>query len=506
MGSNSGNVHVVLVPFSPIGHCMPFLYLASRLAQLGVKVTFLCLEGLKSQLHNSLSFKPHARVILHKNIDIVTVKDGFSTRAGLGAADVIREESRPALVSVFSDCLSSLMSSAASLAPCCIISDMMLGFTHDVAAKFNIPRYVLHTQSAANLSLMLQVPTLLADGILPLTTTSQDVFVQIPGLKVRLRTSELPTDLDPNALIPKLLKLDSYGNFLYMSRRAAEAPIVLVNTFRELEADVLAALDETGQAPKVIPVGPLLSPLVFSSQEGATVDEDGSLEELDDSIVQFLDRQPCRSVMYVAFGTFGVTVHENCIEDIALGLEASGQPFLWSAGDLISRRQDQSTITPCLPPGFLERTKDRGMVVTTWAPQLGILNHPSTGAFLSHCGWNSILESISAGLPVIALPGRADQKMNCRFLVDVAKVAVELKVDEKGRPTSSSEVERVVRLVMQQDEGRTLKANVQALKRSNESSAASIHELTKFISAAASHVQQHRDNINNNNRARHPVI
>lgn len=149
------------------------------------------------------------------------------------------------------------------------------------------------------------------------------------------------------------------------------------------------------------------------------------------------------------------------------------------------------------------------MVVTTWAPQLRILNHPSTGAFLSHCGWNSILESISAGLPIIALPGRAEQKMNCRFLVDVAQVAVELKVDEKGRPTSSSEVERKVRLVMQQDEGRTLKANVQALKRSEESSAASIHELIKFISAAESHVQQHRDNNinnnNNNNRAWHPV-
>nr|PNR44165.1 hypothetical protein PHYPA_016549 [Physcomitrium patens] len=462
MGSNSGNVHVVLVPFSAIGHCMPFLYLASRLAQVGVKVTFLCLEGLRSQLQTSPSFKPHAGVILHKNIDIVTVKDGFSTRAGLGAADVIREESRPALVSVFCDCLSSLMSSGASLAPCCIISDMMLGFTHDVAAKFNIPRYVLHTQSAANLSLMLQVPKLLADSILPLTTTSQDVFVQIPGLKVRLRASELPTDLDPNALIPKLLKIDSYGNFLYMSRRAAEAPIVLDNTFRELEADVLAALDETGQP-----------------------------------------------MIYVALGTIGLTGYENCIEDFALGLEASGQPFLWIAGDLISRRQDQPTITQCLPPGFLERTKDRGMVVTTWAPQLRILNHPSTGAFLSHCGWNSILESISAGLPIIALPGRAEQKMNCRFLVDVAQVAVELKVDEKGRPTSSSEVERKVRLVMQQDEGRTLKANVQALKRSEESSAASIHELIKFISAAESHVQQHRDNNinnnNNNNRAWHPV-
>jgi hypothetical protein len=206
---------------------------------------------------------------------------------------------------------------------------------------------------------------LLAEGRLPLTETNQEKPVEIPGLKVPLPTAELPSDLHPGAMLP-----NAYETFLRTSRRAGEAPIVLVNTFRELEDDVFAALDELHESsatpkPKAIPVGPLLPSAAFSTHGDATT-EAGTTEELDESIMRFLDSQPRTSVLYVAFGTVGILHGEKHIVEIALGLESSEQPFLWTQGPSMTH-PDAPSLTQRLPPGLLIAPSPQ--VLTSNAPQ-----------------------------------------------------------------------------------------------------------------------------------------
>jgi len=120
-----------------------------------------------------------------------------------------------------------------------------------------------------------------------------------------------------------------------------------------------------------------------------------------------------------------------------------------------------------LPEGFLERTKDRGLVVKSWAPQVDVLNHPATGAFVTHCGWNSTMEGIMAGIPMLCWPLYAEQKMNKIVMTEDMGVGVEMEGYRAGF-IKAEEVEAKVRLVMESKEGRELQARVVARKKEAE--------------------------------------
>jgi hypothetical protein len=176
--------------------------------------------------------------------------------------------------------------------------------------------------------------------------------------------------------------------------------------------------------------------------------------------------QPPSSVLYIAFGTYA-TLSAAQILELAEGLEASNQSFLWvlctpdqpSDSSSCSRHASGSV----LPPGFKERTKARGLCVSGWVPQKRILQHPATGGFLSHCGWNSTMESICEGIPLLAWPLTADQHMNCRFLVHTAKLAMEMKKGTDGF-VSKQEVERNIRALMEEVEGESIKSNMKEMR------------------------------------------
>lgn len=198
----TSGAHVLLVPPPAFGHYITFFYLATRLVHLGVRVTFLVAEGLVPRFLNDPLFAAHWSQIQQENIELVTVKDGISQLGSRqGFFTMIQESSEPQLVAAYSDAVAVLMLSTRFPASCCIIADMLMGWTQEVAAKFNITGLMLHIQSAANLSLMLHVPTLIAEGRLPLTANNQEKPMHIPGLKIPLRTSELPDDLHPGALV-----------------------------------------------------------------------------------------------------------------------------------------------------------------------------------------------------------------------------------------------------------------------------------------------------------------
>ncbi|XP_059075717.1 UDP-glycosyltransferase 1 [Cryptomeria japonica] len=183
----------------------------------------------------------------------------------------------------------------------------------------------------------------------------------------------------------------------------------------------------------------------------------GSSSKLQTHCIEWLDCKPARSVIYVSFGSF-MTVERSQVREIADGLMKSGCYFLWA----LRPDKEAGHVSEMLPTGFLEECKGRG-VIAPWFRQAEVLKHPIVGGFLSHCGWNAVMASVWAGIPMLGFPLAADQFYNCRFMVEELKFGLGLKNAEDGkRIIRAEEVEMKVRMLMEGDEG--LRAS-QAAKR-----------------------------------------
>ncbi|CAA6655388.1 unnamed protein product [Spirodela intermedia] len=210
-------------------------------------------------------------------------------------------------------------------------------------------------------------------------------------------------------------------------------------------------------------------------------------------LLRWLDAQPPESVVYVSFGTTS-SMPDRQIRELAAGLERSGQRFIWvlrdaDRGDIFAAAGDGGgTEDRCqLPAGFEKRVADVGVVVRDWAPQLDILGHRSTALFLSHCGWNSCMESLSMGVPVAAWPMHSDQPRNALLLTELLKVGVPVQDWRRREETvPSAAVEAAIRRVMATGEGKEIRKRAQAVGATIRSSVseggASCDELQSLIS------------------------
>ncbi|GLT31245.1 hypothetical protein SLA2020_059940 [Shorea laevis] len=180
------------------------------------------------------------------------------------------------------------------------------------------------------------------------------------------------------------------------------------------------------------------------------------------------------------------------LTEMAIGLEKSGHRFLWvvrnppadNTKQSVSGVAEEPNLHELLPQDFSDRTTDRGMVVKSWAPQVAVLNHDSVGGFVTHCGWNSILEAICAGVPMLAWPLYAEQKMNKASLVEEMKVALPVEELEDGL-VSAEELEKRVRELMESDSGKQVRERILVFRNevdpSMERDGSSVSALAKFI-------------------------
>jgi pathogen-inducible salicylic acid glucosyltransferase len=171
-----------------------------------------------------------------------------------------------------------------------------------------------------------------------------------------------------------------------------------------------------------------------------------------DACMKWLDTKEIGSVVYASFGSLA-SLGEEQMEELSLGLKNSNCYFLW-----VVRESEEKK----LPDNFLEETTEKGLVVT-WCPQLDVLAHKAIGCFMTHCGWNSTLEALSLGVPMVAMPQWTDQPTNAKFIVDVWKVGIRIKLDEKGIATKE-EIELRIREVMEGEKGKEMKKNSLRLK------------------------------------------
>ncbi|CAL5083009.1 unnamed protein product [Urochloa decumbens] len=426
--------HVLVFPVPLQGHLNIFLHFSTGLLRAGLHVTFLHtdhnLRRLGAAAREAAAASPRLRFL--------SIPDGLpddDPRAVDGIPRLVQALSTTG-TAAYRDLLASLRRGAAGGATAadgfppvtCVVADGLMQFAWDIAEELGVPAIAFRAASAASFLAFLSVPRLIELGELPFPEGGGDLdepLRGVPGMESFLRRRDLPmqcrSDQDP------LLKV-----VVAATVHSCKARALMLNTTASLEGPSLAHLAE--ETRHVFAVGPLhaMSP----APAVAT-----SLWRHDDGCMAWLDGQADRSVVYISLGSLAVISHEQFTEFL-FGLVAAGYPFLWTLrSDMLGASQDAA-----LREALAAFGEDRALVVA-WAPQRDVLRHRAVGSFLTHAGWNSVIEGVAEGVPMVCWPFFGDQQINSRFMGAVWRNGLDMKdVCERGV------VEGMVREAMESDE------------------------------------------------------
>ncbi|KAK7263346.1 hypothetical protein RJT34_30934 [Clitoria ternatea] len=452
--------HIAVVPSPGFTHLVPILEFSKRLLHLHPDFHVTCIipsvgsppPSSKSYLQTlpstiSSIFLPPVSLQALPDTTLLAVQIEDSVTLSL---PYIRQE------------LNSLCSTTRVVA---LVVDVFAHGALDFAKELNLLSYIYLPQSAMLLSLYSYSSKL--DEILSSESRGPEESITLPGC-VPILKRDLPLPFHSSI---------GYKQFLQRAKRVFVPDGIFVNSFLELESGAVRALQEQVKGkPLVCPVGPI-------TQVGSIGHENGA------ECLAWLDKQEPKSVLYVSFGSGG-TLPQDQLNELAFGLELSGQKFLWvvrapntlaSAAYLRAAVEDPLQF---LPHGFLERTKEQGLVLPSWAPQIQVLGHSSTGGFLSHCGWNSVLESLVHDVPVIAWPLFAEQSLNAALLVDGLSVALRPKINQNGL-AEREEIAKVIRGLMEGKESIQIRKRMEHLKNAAANAIKEDGSSTKTLSEVA---------------------
>lgn len=327
----------------------------------------------------------------------------------------------------------------------------------DVANEFCVPSYIFFTSNAAFLALCFHFESLKKEHHVDTSKCkNSNEELTIPGFKNPYPTKFLPRLTTDQSVITT--------TFFDSVTRIKETKGIMVNTFADLEPLPLRSLS----VPPIYPVGP-----VVNFKEGGHGRNSQSETE---SIIKWLDDQPESSVVFLCFGSMGSFEMEQ-IREIAIALECSGHRFLWSLRrpppkGQIGLPSNYENAEEVLPEGFIERTNGVGKMIG-WAPQVAVLSHPAVGGFVSHCGWNSVLESLYFGVPIATWPLYAEQQMNAFELVKELGVGVEIRMDyfkdfhgndENVEIVGAKEIESGIRKLMENADENEIRRKANEMK------------------------------------------
>lgn len=320
--------------------------------------------------------------------------------------------------------------------PTCVVSDFCHPWTMELAAGLGVPRLSFFSICAFSLLCQHNVERFGAyDGV-----ADDNEPVVVPGLEKRFEVTR--------AQAPGFFRVPGWEKFADDVERArAEADGVVMNTFLEMEPEYVAGY-AAARGLKVWTVGPVS----LYHQHTATLAARGDTAAIDaDECLRWLDGKEPGSVVYVSFGSIVQPEPKQAVE-LGLGLEASGHPFIW----VVKSADCHEAAAHAFLRGLEARVTGRGLLIWGWAPQALILSHRAVGGFLTHCGWNSTLEVVTAGLPVVAWPHFGDQFLNEKMVVEVLGIGVSAgvkepvvyQVEKKEIVVGRDAVEAAVRSVM----------------------------------------------------------
>ncbi|XP_022738554.1 7-deoxyloganetin glucosyltransferase-like [Durio zibethinus] len=448
--------HAVCIPFPAQGHINPMLMVAKLLHHKGFHITFVNTEFnhkrlLKSRGPDALNGLPSFR--------FETIPDGLPPTDADATQDIpsLCESTSRTCLPHFKKLIHKLNDSSSVDVPpvSCIVSDGVMSFTLDAAEELGIPEVLFWTTSACGFLGYCYYRQLMEKGYIPLKDESDltngyldTVIDWIPAME-GIRLKDLPSFL--RTTDPDFVMLD----FIFReTERARKASAIILNTFDDLEHEVLRAL--SSMLPPIYSVGPLHLPLHREVHDNDLKQLGSNLWKEEPQCLPWLDSKEPNSVVYVNFGSITVMTPDQ-LNEFAWGLANSNQTFLW-----VIRPDLVGGDSAILPPEFVTETKERGLLAS-WCPQEQVLSHPSVGGFLTHNGWNSTIESISSGVPMICWPFFAEQQTNCRFSCTKWGIGVEINSDVKR-----DEVEGLVRELMEGEKGKAMKQKALEWKRMAE--------------------------------------
>ncbi|XP_030942266.1 UDP-glycosyltransferase 74E1-like [Quercus lobata] len=422
--NNAYKAHCLVLSYPTQGHLNPMLEFAKRLEHKGVKVTLVTTRSMSKTIHKEAS-----------SIALETISDGFD-EGGIAHAESIQaylERFWQVGSQTLAELLEKLSSSISGNPVDCIVYDAFLPWALDVAKKFGLVGAVFFTQSCAVDNIYYHVHK----GLLKLPLSEPEIL--LPGL---------PT-LQPQDMPSLIYDLNTYPAFFDMLvsqfSNVDKADWVLCNTLYELEPEVVDWMTE---------IWPLrtIGPTIPSMYLDKRIEDDKDygfciFEPNSDACMKWLNDHAKGSVIYVSFGSLAALNAEQ-MEELAWGLRMSNSYFLW-----VVRASEEAK----LPKNFVEETSEKGLVVH-WCPQLEVLTHEAVGCFVTHCGWNSTLEALSLGVPMVAVPQWTDQPTNAKYIMDVWKMGLKAPADEKGLVKREA-IENCIREIMEGERGKEILKN-----------------------------------------------
>ncbi|GAB4856553.1 hypothetical protein Ancab_014470 [Ancistrocladus abbreviatus] len=408
MASEDHLIHFVMVPFLAYGHMIPMIDMSRVLARHGVTVTIVT-TPLNAAKFSSIIDRDAKSGLRIQILDIPFPCFEAGLPEGCESMDMLPSKY---LVKNFLAALGMLQERTEQLLHqlkpriSCIVADDFQSWTAETARRFKIPFLVFDGTSCFSL---LCTHNILASKVHE-TVSELEPFV-VPGLpdQIVLTRTQLP-------------HMVASSNASDMRAKMTEAQLsaygVVVNSFQELEQAYVNELQKL-KGGKVWCIGPVS----LCNEDELDKAERGNKASIGkDQCLKWLDSQEPCSVVYASLGSFSRLKPAQLME-LGAGLEVSNRPFIWVIrGGNNSDELEQWLIEE----RFEERTKGRGLLVRGWAPQVLILSHPAIGGFLTHCGWNSTLEGISAGVPMITWPLFAEQFYNEKMIVQVLRIGLRI--------------------------------------------------------------------------------
>ncbi|KAF3531279.1 hypothetical protein DY000_02039079 [Brassica cretica] len=425
--------HFLFVTYPAQGHINPSLELAKRLAGtfIGARVTFAAPVAAynrrmlsKENVLQNLTFATYSDG-RDDGFRPSTSSDKSRQQSSRQYLSEMRRRGRETLTELIED------NRRQNRPFTCVVYTILLTWVAELAREFQIPSALLWVQPVTVFSIFYHYFNGYADTISEMADNNPSGIIKLPSLPL-LRLRDLPSFIVPtNAyafVLPAFLEQIE-------SLKQEETPKILVNSFQELEQEALTSVLDSF---KIVPIGPLITSRTDS--------------ETNAEYVEWLDTKSDSSVLYISFGTLAVLSKKQLVE-LCKALIESRRPFLWVITDKSYRRskEDVEEKEEEIISSFREELEEIGVVVS-WCDQFRVLKHRSIGCYVTHCGWNSSLESLVAGVPVVAFPQWTDQMTNAKLLEDCWRTGVRVmeKKDEEEVLVESGEIRRCIEEVMEE--------------------------------------------------------
>ncbi|XP_042513739.1 phloretin 4'-O-glucosyltransferase-like [Macadamia integrifolia] len=434
-------LHFLVISFPAQSHINPALQFAKRLLRTGAHVTFVTSVSARRRMTKTTAID---------GLIYASFSDGYDD-VFLPSDDFINYMAQ--LKRCSSQALTDLTLAAAAnerRPVTCIFYNFLLSWVAELARNLQVPSAVLWIQPAALLNLYYYYFNGYSD-LIHGNTNDPSFSIELPGLPL-LTSKDLPSFLlpsDDNASHPHVMP---FVQELFQNLEKETKARVLVNSFEALEVEALRAIDKFSIAA----IGPLIPSAFLDGKDSLDTSFGGDMMiSSSRDYMDWLNSKPEASVVYVSFGTTSV-LSEDQVREIANGLLGSRRPFLWVIRPPNGKEEVEIVEN-------MEELKKSGMMVP-WCSQVEVLCHPSIGCFVTHCGWNSTLEGLVAGVPMVMFPQWSDQATNAKLIKDVWKTGLRLDLNEEGL-VEGDEIKRCVEIVMERGEsGEEMRRNAKRWK------------------------------------------